>query len=496
MGDIDKEKQEKIEKLAQRIMGIARDQIAVNLRFLDIALAEVKLIAKSDIKPDGAAVGGGMASDGAYIYYDPLWVVQSYSKEPALITRTYLHLLLHLIFFHPFGYDRIEKDLWDLAADVSVEAVVLSLDIKGFGLERDRETTEELTTIKRQCNGITAEKVYKYLRTYGISEAGKVRWFVLFHRDEHIYWRKKKEISIQLEKWQKISERVKTDLKTFSRGSLVNEELDESLRDATKEKYDYSTLLKKFMTTGENVRINDDEFDYIYYTFGMERYGNMPLIEPLEYKDDKRIREFIIVLDTSASTKGAVVKTFLKKTYSILKSNDSFFTEVNIHIIQCDSKVRQDTKITNNEEFDLFCRNIKLKGFGTTDFRPVFSYVDELISKKEFTNLKGLIYFTDGYGDYPEKMPDYDVMFIFLEEDEYAPKPPVWAYKVVLAPEELEAEAIREEKEQREAEALKEQKEQREAEALKEQKEQREADAVKEQKEQQEADAVKEETEQ
>ena len=77
-------------------------------------------------------------------------------------------------------------------------------------------------------------------------------------------------------------------------------------------------------------------------------------------------------------------------------------------------------------------------------------------------------------------MPDYDVMFIFLEEDEYAPKPPVWAYKVVLAPEELEAEAIREEKEQREAEALKEQKEQQEADAVKEQKEQQEADAVKE----------------
>jgi predicted metal-dependent peptidase len=143
----------------------------------------------------------------------------------------------------------------------------------------------------------------------------------------------------------------------------------------------------------------------------------------------------------------------LKKTYSILKSKDNFFSEVNIHIIQCDSQIRKDTKITNNDEFDLFCENIKLKGFGTTDFRPVFKYVDELIEKKEFTNLKGLIYFTDGYGDYPEKMPDYDVMFAFLEEDEYAPKPPVWAYKVILEPEELEAEAIRLEREAREAEA-------------------------------------------
>ncbi len=435
----EKEKKEKIEKLAQKILGIARDQIAVNLRFLDIVLAELKLIPKYDIKPAGATVGGGMATDGGYIYYDPVWVLQNYKKEPAVITRTYLHLMLHLLFFHPFGYDKIDMQLWDLAADVSVEAVILSMNIRAFALERDSEAMEELKILKRQAGALTAEKIYKYLRTYGLSEAGKIRWFVLYHRDEHIYWRKKKEISIQLEKWQKISERVKTDLKNFSRGGIANEELDTNLKDAVKEKYDYSNLLKKFMTTGENVQVNDDEFDYIYYTYGMEKYGNMPLIEPLEYKEDEKIREFVIVLDTSASTKGAVVQAFLKKTYSILKSKDNFFTEVNIHIIQCDSKVQSDTKIRNNEEFIEFCNNVKLKGFGTTDFRPAFKYVDELIAKKELTNLKGLIYFTDGYGDYPAKMPDYDVMFAFLQEDEYAPKPPVWAYKVLLEPEELEA---------------------------------------------------------
>ena len=114
-----------------------------------------------------------------------------------------------------------------------------------------------------------------------------------------------------------------------------------------------------------------------------------------------------------------------------------------------------NNKITNNDEFEELCRSFKLKGFGTTDFRPVFKYVDELIAKGEFENLKGLIYFTDGYGDYPEKMPDYDVMFAFLAEDDLAPKPPVWAYKIILQPEELEAEMIRLEQEKRQAEAVK-----------------------------------------
>ena len=209
------------------------------------------------------------------------------------------------------------------------------------------------------------------------------------------------------------------------------------------------------MVMGERMGVNEEEYDYIYYTYGLNTYGNLPLVEPLEYREEKRVREFVIAIDTSASCKGAIVQTFLKKTYSILKSRDNFFTEVNIHIIQCDNQIRQDTKITNNDEFEEFCRSFKLKGFGTTDFRPVFKYVDELIAKGEFENLKGLIYFTDGYGDYPEKMPDYDVMFAFLAEDDLAPKPPVWAYKIILQPEELEAEMIRLEKEKRQAEAVK-----------------------------------------
>lgn len=71
---------------------------------------------------------------------------------------------------------------------------------------------------------------------------------------------------------------------------------------------------------------------------------------------------------------------------------------MNIHIIQCDSQVRRDTKITNDDEFEAFMRDGQLEGFGATDFRPVFSYVDKAIESGEFENLKGLIYFTDGYG--------------------------------------------------------------------------------------------------
>ena len=49
-----------------------------------------------------------------------------------------------------------------------------------------------------------------------------------------------------------------------------------------------------------------------------------------------------------------------------------------------------------------------------------------------------MIYFTDGYGIYPERMPDYKVIFAFLDEDENRSPVPAWSMKVVLESDELE----------------------------------------------------------
>ena len=443
------DKKERIEALADKVLKVVKDSLVVHLRFLDIAIHSMGMIPKYDIKLKGATVGGGMATDGLNVYYDPVWILKTYEKEPNLVARTYLHMLLHLIFFHPFKYDKLDMQMWDLASDAAVSATIQSMKLSFVMIEKDAEIEERLAVLKRQAGALTAERIYQYLRVNGISESGLREWFLLYHGDEHIYWRPKTEIKVIEERWLKISERVKAELKSFSKDGAGSEELEGNLNDATKERYDYGELLRRFMSQGEDMKVNDDEFDYIYYTYGMDTYGNMPLVEPLEYRDSKKVREFVIAIDTSASVKGAVVRAFLKKTYSILKSSDNFFNKVNIHVIQCDADIQEDTKITDEYDFDKFCKNVTLKGFGSTDFRPVFKYVDELKKQGEFENLKGVIYFTDGYGTYPESMPEYDALFAFLKDDPYAPELPKWAYKVILEPEELEAEEIRREEDKR-----------------------------------------------
>ena len=80
---------------------------------------------------------------------------------------------------------------------------------------------------------------------------------------------------------------------------------------------------------------------------------------------------------------------------------------------------------------------MKIHGLGGTDFRPVFEYVDRLRSQKEFNNLKGLIYLTDGYGIYPAQKPDYETAFVFIDDDYGTPSVPSWAIKLVLQKNEI-----------------------------------------------------------
>ena len=199
-----------------------------------------------------------------------------------------------------------------------------------------------------------------------------------------------------------------------------------------KSRYDYRKFLRKFAFPREEIQLDEDSFDYIFYNFGMEQYGNLPLIEPLEYKEVNRLEELVIAIDTSGSCSKELVRRFLEETYQILSTRENFFKKMKVYIVQCDCCIQWYRVIHSEEEWKEYMQKITIQGRGGTDFRPVFELIRKEQEKRGLRNLKALIYFTDGDGIYPRQKPDYETAFVFVKKTENMRLVPDWAYKLVI----------------------------------------------------------------
>ena len=240
------------------------------------------------------------------------------------------------------------------------------------------------------------------------------------------------------EQWKSAAYEMGVQLDAYAKlWGVEGANLAMNLRAVTREKQDYREFLRKFARMGEQIRVNDDEFDYVYYCYGLKRYGNLPLIEPLEYVEERRIRDFVIAIDTSMSTSGELVRAFLERTCELLQQNTSFFRRINLRILQCDDKLRSDKVIHDAKEFADYMAHFELIGQSATDFRPVFEHVDQLVAEGAFHSLRGLLYFTDGLGLYPKKRPRYDAAFVMLEGEAWPDSVPPWGIRVILREDEI-----------------------------------------------------------
>lgn len=524
------------DRLAADIIDECRVQLMLKFRFLDRALWRM------DIEPVRMGAAYPLATDASRIIFDPPRVIARFRESFEESVRDYLHLVMHCIFRHPFDKEHDNREAWELACDIIVEAAVMDMCGLRFPSEDDAARRGALDELSMLVGGkLLPGKLYALLegmvltpdgREYrGMGRSALNLWHDLFERDDHFAWPAnsspqrsddpgeeelesaqvddrnptdqldavrpegptqgeeqeggddtgssdagasaqpepdeeseppdaedaeeaeeqpsgdasesspadrpaKDDFDEERERceWEDIAKQMEMDLETFSKewgdeaGGLMA-----TLAVANRKRFDYSDFLRRFMVVTESMQLNMDEFDYLYYSYGMELYGNMPLVEPLEYREAERVRDFVIAVDTSESVRGPLVKRFLEHTFSLLKTSESYAADVNVHIIQCDARVQADLKVESLRDVDALMGNLQVRGFGGTDFRPVFDYVEDLRRKGELVDLKGLIYFTDGLGQFPERPPDYDAAFVFLGEEGAAlPPVPPWAMKLVI----------------------------------------------------------------
>ncbi len=432
--------------------------------------------------------------DGESLYFESEYLLKRYLQDPASVACDYLHTVIHCLYQHPFLAFRHDEKYWNLASDIAVADVFGELGVSWITEQIPEECLEIADQIREKVPMMSADYIAMYLQDEFSTEESLFGYRYeelerLFKRDSHECWRggstqkgeeedasegesagenlddsevsagersqdseggnagenlDDSEVSAGerpqdsdgdgrlSEVWKDIARSAVLHAESFSKGrGEMPANMRKNIQKLTREQYDYTEFLRKFAVFQERMKVNMDEFDYSYYMYGLRIFGKIPLIEPLEYREEKQIREFAIVIDTSGSCSGELVERFLNKTYNILCQEECFADRIALHIIQCDARVQQDVRIDSLENMEKFIREMTLFGGGGTDFRPAFEYVDRLCQIGEFKRLHGMIYFTDGDGIFPQKPPDYKTAFVFVKREDDVRVPP-WAMRIYL----------------------------------------------------------------
>lgn len=420
------------DEMAVKILDIVKSELYLDMRFMDVALSALEWQSREGMN--------AFATDGISMYYSSEYIIKIFKANPLFLSRSYLHTVIHCIYSHLWIRRGREQKLWSLACDIVTEYTIDNMNKPSINRAVGwlRQQTYEM--IKAECDNISAASVYEQLKSGNDIDINSL--IREFYTDSHKYWPQEEESRSSgqsaAKKWDKISRRTSIDMERRGDENNSGEQIMNSRLKAEKSRRSYREFLKKFAVLKEEMHCDEDEFDMNYYTYGLSLYGNMPLIEPLESREVKKIQDFVVVVDTSYSTSGELVKNFLKETFSILSQENSFFKKCRIRVIQCDDMVRMDEEITDIDKLNQMLEGFTIAGGGNTDFRPAFEYVDNLLECGEIKELKGLLYFTDGKGIYPVKRPPYDTVFLYLQDYDRMAVPP-WAMTLRLEPEELSA---------------------------------------------------------
>ena len=425
-----------LNEIGLEILQAARNELYLHLPYLDAALCALRF-------EPGADRTMFIAADGESLYYSGAYLSDRFLRSPAAVNRIYLHTILHCILRHIAKKRGRDSAVWDLSCDIAAESILDELAYPCVAIPAARPLRQKIYgELRETMKVLTAEGIYRELLRQKLPEYELARLQREFFADDHGLWdpegQDDEKQQRQDQRWQDLAGRAQTAMDTVLGGQAQGgEAIYEQVKVASRESVDYRAFLRRFAAYREVMEADGDAFDYTFYTYGLQLYGNMPLIEPPETREEKRVEDFVIAIDTSMSTSGEMVRAFLEETYSILRSASTFTRRVNIRVLQCDNQLRRDDAIASLDELRSYMESFQLSGGSATDFRPVFEHVDRLREAGVFTQLRGMLYFTDGMGIFPKKRPDYETAFILTGEPPMAVSFPPWAIRLVLGEENI-----------------------------------------------------------
>lgn len=328
------------------------------------------------------------------------------------------HEVSHLALSHIFRLGNRDKNIWNVAGDIVINNVLQqdgftmvegclnpkndSIDLKDVGVKIDKiskKPSEEIYEKILQQNPnlktkmITIEIGNGQQQQNGKDEVGGF--------DVHIYegdGKDKKDgkcgkgKEIPQKEWTK---RMVEAVQYAKQQGNLPLGIDRLVGDLINSRVNWRRMLMKYVT-------NQIPYDFTY-SRPSKKSRALGIYLPSVKKESI---EIVVAIDTSGSIGQEELTQFTSEIVSISK----VVNNLKMIVYQIDAEIQDKLEVKNGNLKKIL--NMKMKGGGGTDFIPVFDKM-----KADHKNMKLLIYFTDGYGDFPkQKRFNFDTLWCLTKD--------------------------------------------------------------------------------
>lgn len=405
------ESRQEIEEFCEKLFAKAKKELLQEMGFLDLAMKGLPCYLEWEREC--------LLTDGKRISCHPVSLYHLYKRSIKLVNRACVHMILHCLFKHLWKQISDEK-LWDLSCDIAVEWLMDSSIYSCLATPQSSFRQETYKKLRQEEIRGIAEDIYDAIIRWNLQEGEVTQLTMEYRVDEHEGWRnfnhqsKSPSTVVSMEKkWQEIKENIEREMAYFA-GDFDSEaerflNLLKTETEVYKD-YDFEYFLQRFGQVRDVMSLSVESTDYSLHYHGLMEYRDLPPVELQEKESKCKNRDFVVVIDTKAAFAEETIEGFIAQVKTTLAKADSSAMKVQVHILRW---------------------NEKSLSWGREDFRPAFTYVEELLKKGSFKNLQGLLYFTDRAGQFPKRVPSFRTAFVFANRENPGVEVPPWAMKVI-----------------------------------------------------------------
>lgn len=432
--------------LACDIMTVTVREVVKEYDFIRKAVYSLGHEADDSIKTIGA--------DYEKLYFNPSWVIALFKKNKKKLVEAVIHCVLHSLMLHP-SMSSEEDKLFDAAADAAVFCMMRSAN----ALSMTNSCHSNIDKLTKMCGSVSAAEFYSLALRDDKAKSILFTLSSVLKNDDHSVWyrppEKKKDEGDEQNKgenqgmteqdigagiadgsgdkkgsvkgmsdsadhdsereWSAMLQEAKGLAKrSFAFGNMHGGMFDNIEKPDRFSRFSYIEYIKRFARS-EIVAEDPETIDHVLYNWGIENLGDTPIVEFCETKEQCVVSDIIIAIDMSGSCGGETAVNFLRQIYTLFEQMNIRST-VNINVVTFDTTITSEFTVRSRKDAQRLISDYRGIGWGGTDFICVFDHANEFAKKNHNRKLKGLFFFSDAFGSFPDEKPTYKTTFFVPDE--------------------------------------------------------------------------------